>query len=119
MRAKKEINIHIGNEIRKLRERAGLTQEEFGEIVSLGTKNVSDIERGVAGITVSTLKRICESLSVSSDLIIFGDRNKNDIEYITDRLNHLSPEQFSAVEQFFNETFKMYARLDKEKSNKK
>lgn len=56
MRDKKEINIYIGNQIRIARERAGLTQAQFGEIVSLGTKNVSDIERGVAGITVSTLK---------------------------------------------------------------
>lgn len=76
MRDKKEINIYIGNQIRIARERAGLTQAQFGEIVSLGTKNVSDIERGVAGITVSTLKRICEKLSISSDSIIFGTRAK-------------------------------------------
>ncbi|MCO7138075.1 helix-turn-helix domain-containing protein [[Clostridium] leptum] len=56
MRDKKEINIHIGNEIRIARKRIGLTQQQFGEMVSLGTKNVSDIERGVAGITISTLK---------------------------------------------------------------
>lgn len=31
MRDKKEINIHIENEIRAARERAGLTQEQFGE----------------------------------------------------------------------------------------
>lgn len=48
MREKKEINIQIGSAIRDARERAGLTQEQFGELVSLGTKNVSDIERGVA-----------------------------------------------------------------------
>ena len=70
MREKKEINIQIGSAIRDARERAGLTQEQFGELVSLGTKNVSDIERGVAGITVSTLKRICEKLSISSDSIL-------------------------------------------------
>ena len=39
MRDKKEINIYIGNEIKNARERAGLTQEQFGEMVSLGTKN--------------------------------------------------------------------------------
>ncbi len=38
MREKKDINIYIGNEIRIARERAGLTQEQFGEMVSLGTK---------------------------------------------------------------------------------
>ena len=37
MREKKEINIQIGSAIRDARERAGLTQEQFGELVSLGT----------------------------------------------------------------------------------
>lgn len=64
MNNKKEINLQIGNEIRIARERAGLTQQQFGELVSLGTKNVSAIERGISGITVSTLKRICEKLSM-------------------------------------------------------
>ncbi len=111
MREKKEINIHIGNQIRIARERAGLTQEEFGEMVGLGTKNVSDIERGVAGITVSTLKRICEKLSLSADLIIFGDRDTNDVEYISNKLSRLPPSQFSAIKQFINQTIELFAQL--------
>ena len=43
MKNKKEINILIGNKIRIARERAGLTQQQFGDLVSLGVKNVSDI----------------------------------------------------------------------------
>lgn len=112
MREKKAINIQIGNQIRKARERAGLTQEQFGELVSLGTKNVSDIERGVAGITVSTLKRICEKLSISSDLIIFGDQEKNDVSYLAEKLERLSPKQFEAVETFFNQIFELFGHLD-------
>lgn len=111
-RDKKEINIYIGNQIRIARERAGLTQAQFGEIVSLGTKNVSDIERGVAGITVSTLKRICEKLSISSDSIIFGNQGKNDVAYLADRLERLPPQQFSAVETFLNQVFALFNRLE-------
>lgn len=110
MREKKEINIQIGNEIRIARERAGLTQEQFGELVSLGTKNISDIERGVAGITVSTLKRICEKLSISSDLIIFGDKGENDVEYIADRLARLTPEQFMMVKKVLDDIFILFAQ---------
>nr|WP_305147380.1 helix-turn-helix transcriptional regulator [Butyricicoccus faecihominis] len=113
MRDIKEINRHIGNEIRKARERAGLTQEQFGELVSLGTKNVSDIERGVAGITVSTLRRICEKLSISSDLIIIGDQGKNDVKYLAERLERLPPAQFAAVESFLNEVFQLFGTLQK------
>ncbi len=110
-REKKDINVQIGNEIRAARERAGLTQEQFGELVSLGTKNVSDIERGVAGITVSTLRRICEKLSISSDSILFGDRGANDVEYIAQRLSHLPPEQFEAVRTFLDHALELFAKL--------
>ncbi len=111
MREKKEINIQIGKEIRTARERCGMTQEQLGEILSLGTKNISDIERGIAGITVSTLKKLCVKLSVSSDTILFGDSGKNDAAYLVERLERLSPEQFKAVADFLNETLLMYARL--------
>lgn len=110
MREKKEINIQIGNQIRIARERAGLTQEQFGNLVSLGTKNVSDIERGVAGVTVSTLKRICDKLSVSSDLILFGDADKNNVEYLADRLARLPKDQFEAVQTFLNQTLLLFAQ---------
>lgn len=111
MRDKKEINIQIGTAIKSARVCAGLTQEQFGELVSLGTKNVSDIERGIAGITVSTLKRICEKLSISSDTILFGTQEKNDTEFLAERLSRLSPEQYVAVESFLNQVFVMYAIL--------
>lgn len=114
MRVKKEENIQLGNEIRIARERAGLTQEQFGEIVSLGAKNVSDIERGVTGITVSTLKRICEKLSVSPDVILFGNRDKNDVQFISERLERLSPEDYKPIEVFLNQYFLLIARKDKD-----
>ena len=113
MRDKKEINIQIGNKIKAARERAGLTQQEFGELVSLGTKNVSDVERGVAGITVSTLKRICEKLSISSDFILFGDNEKNDVAYLSEKLKRLTPEQFKIIETLLNQIFKMFAEINK------
>lgn len=111
VREKKEINIQIGCAIRAARERAGLTQEQFGELVSLGTKNVSDIERGVAGITVSTLKRICEKLSISSDSIIFSNLEKNKVEKLTERLERLPPAQYEVIEGFLNRVFEMFALL--------
>jgi len=111
MREKKEINIQLGKEIRTARERCGMTQEQLAEILSLGPKNISDIERGVAGITVSTLKNICVKLSISSDIILFGDGEKNDAAYLVERLERLSPEQFKAVADFLNEALLMFARL--------
>ena len=112
MREKKDINVQIGNQIRIARERAGLTQEEFGHLVSLGSKNVSDIERGVVGIAVSTLKRICEQLSISSDFILFGDTGLNDVDYLANRVSLLPKDQFEAIQTFLNQVLCLFAKLE-------
>ena len=113
MREKKEINVLMGEEIRKAREAAGLTQEKFGELVDLGPKNVSDIERGVTGITVSTLKRICQTLPVSPDTILFGNQVSDTVDELADRMRHLSPEELKLVKDFLNTVFEMFAVLRK------
>ena len=113
MRAKKDINISIGNQIRIAREAAGLTQEKFSEIVSLAPKNISDIERGVVGISLSALKRICEALSISSDDLLFGSRDdshgRNDIAVIAKRLEKLSPKQLEIAVGMINKMFEALA----------
>lgn len=111
MRERKEINILVGNQIRIAREKAGLTQEQFGTLVSLGPKNVSDIERGLVGISISTLKRICETMSVSSDWILFGDQGINQVEYLSEKLERLPKEQYEAVETFLNHIFELLGTL--------
>lgn len=103
MRVTKEINITIGKGIKTARETAGLTQEEFAELVQMGTKNVSAIERGVAGISVEKLKLICDVLSVSSDSLLFSNKEKlNDVRFLSDQLERLSPEQFRIATHMYN-----------------
>lgn len=77
MQERKEINIKIGARIKAEREKAGLTQERFSEVIGMGTKSVSVLERGTVGISLSTLKKICRVLSVSSDRILFGQTGQN------------------------------------------
>ena len=51
MREKKEINIQIGEQIRLAREQAELTQEQFAERIEVSPQYISDLERGVVGIS--------------------------------------------------------------------
>jgi len=113
MPEKKQINVKIGNQIRLAREAAGLTQDRFAELVSLATKNVSDIERGVVGISIGSLIRICETLSISSDSLLFGKAAGNDARSITDRLNNLPPEQFEIALAIINKLFEAFASSGK------
>ena len=101
MQEKKEINLEIGTRIKAEREKAGLTQERFSELIGLGTKSVSAFERGTVGISFSTLKKICHVLSVSSDSILFGtdQGTHNDVSELTARLERLSPEEYAIARE--------------------
>ena len=113
VREKKDLNVRIGNQIRIARESAGLTQDRFAELVSLATKNVSDIERGVVGISIGTLIRICETLSISSDSILFEEGTGNDAHSISERLSNLPPEQFEIACNIINKLFDAFASSGK------
>ena len=65
---KRELNIAIGKRIRCERERAGLTREQLAELVDITSRFVADIERGSVGISVPTLRKICEALNIRSDV---------------------------------------------------
>ena len=101
MQEKKPINIKIGQNIRQIREDAGLTQEKLADILGIGDKHVSAIERGAVGLSLPTLVRICEALSVSADRVLFGARDDNQrlvvIHMLTERMERLSDRQFEAA----------------------
>ncbi|MFR6380175.1 MAG: helix-turn-helix domain-containing protein [Evtepia sp.] len=59
MREKKEINIQIGKQVKLAREKSRLTQEQLAEQLECTPQYLSDLERGVVGISVALLKRLC------------------------------------------------------------
>ena len=97
MREKKEINIQIGEQVRIAREQAKLTQEQFAERIEVSPQYISDLERGVVGISIPTLKRACVALGVSSDQILFGAVSENRNAAIEKRCNNLSDKDFAAL----------------------
>ena len=77
MRVKKQINIEIGEQVKIARENLKMTQEQFAERIEVSPQYISDLERGVVGISIPTLKRACTVLGVSSDWILFGIKSQN------------------------------------------
>ena len=94
MRVKKQVNIEIGEQIKLAREQAKLTQEQFAEKIEVSPQYVSDLERGVVGISISTLKRACVALGVSSDQILFGRKSEDRAAIIHEKCKSLNDEQF-------------------------
>ena len=109
MKDKKEINILVGANIKREREKAGYTQERFSEIVGIGTKSLSAIERGTVGVSLTLLVRICNALSISSNTLLFEDTQKNDVQGLTERLERLTPDQYEIARSIICKLFEAFS----------
>lgn len=69
---KKPINVRVGGNIQQLREERHYTQEELSEKIGVTPNHLSAIERGVSGISLELLEKLCQVLSVTADHILFG-----------------------------------------------
>lgn len=94
MKIKKPINTVIGDNIKREREKAGYTQERFSELVGIGPKSLSAIERGTVGISLDLLLRIRSQLSVSADDLLLPCVEKNNTRDLAERLERLNPEEY-------------------------
>ena len=97
MRVKKELNIQIGEQIKLSREDRGLTQEQLAEAIEVSPQYISDLERGVVGVSIPTLKRLCTHLGVSSDRILFDRKTEAFSAAIGEKCRGLSDSQFRMV----------------------
>ena len=60
--------IHIGANVRRLREYRQLTQEQLAEKADLRTATVSDVENGKQNFEIETLIRIAGALNCYLDI---------------------------------------------------
>ena len=107
MKEKKPINLEIGQNVKQIRENAGLTQERLAELIGLGVKHLSAIECGAVGV----------SLSVPADAILFGIESSNSeaersaaLQFLTDRLSHLPDADFWATKEILDKLLEVMAR---------
>ncbi|MGH9323114.1 MAG: helix-turn-helix domain-containing protein [Vicinamibacteria bacterium] len=63
---------NMGERIRALRLQKGLTQVELGKKMGMTQSNISEIERGIRGLTVRQLLKLSSILSASTDTILLG-----------------------------------------------
>lgn len=113
MDVKKDINIEIGANIKREREKAGLTQDQLSEMIGLGSKSLSAIERGTVGISLTALRKVCNTLSISSDAILFPSVPENDISNLAKRLQRLTPEQYEIANSIMNKLLEAFSLENK------
>lgn len=91
MQARKPINVRVGSNIQRLREEQHYTQEELSEQIGVTPNHLSAIERGVSGISLELLEKLCQVLSVTADHILFGrkaaDTKKDELLKLLQSIN--------------------------------
>lgn len=73
----KMLRISIGKKIKLARNKASITQEQLAEKLSLSPRYISQLERGIAFGSATTITSMCRALNISSDFL-FDDLIKND-----------------------------------------
>lgn len=116
MNEKKELDMLVGGNIKRARLKAGYTQEKFSELIGMGTKSLSAVERGTVGISLVTLMRICRVLSISANSLLFENTPKNDVQALTGRLELLTQEQFAIANDVLCKLLEAFALGEQAKS---
>lgn len=123
VKEKKPLNVEIGQNVKRVREQSGLTQESLGELIGLGEKHISSIERGAVGVSLPTLKRLCTLLAVPADAILFGTAEANGreerdaaLQFLASRLARLPDCQFWAAKDILDKLLEVMASNQAEAS---
>lgn len=97
MRTKKEINMEIGARVKSARESRNITQEALAELIDVSPQYISDMERGVVGLSLQSLKRVCLHLGVSSDQLLFGRLPESRADRLAEKCQGMSEAQFALL----------------------
>lgn len=85
----------VGARVRKLREAAGLTQEELGARSNLTPKFISKVENGHANPSIGVVARLCVGLNLPLSVFFAeeaGSQLEQDLAAITQLISGESPE---------------------------
>ena len=121
-RTPKKLNMQIGERCRLAREASGYTQERLAEQIDVSAQFLSDAERGVTGMSIATIIKLCHVLAVSADYILLGKGRNAAAESslsIHSRMKYLSPQKQKLLEEGFNLLNRAFTLNGKRESGEK
>ena len=115
---------NIGKKIKLARAKTNFTQEKLAEELSLSTRYISQLERGIAFGSATTIVNICKALNISSDFL-FDDLIGVDAscfdDFVDDRFLEaymkLNDYNKSIISALTNQLIKLQNDSDKKKLN--
>ena len=90
----------IGGRIKAERKKQGLSQERLAEMINVSPHYIYEIERGLKTMSLETLVNVTETMGLSADFIIFGEKIDNNIN-LYEQLEKMDLQQREKVESAF------------------
>ena len=78
------IKKELGEKIKRLRKKRGLTQEQLAEMINVAPRTLSGIEIGENFVTADTLDKIISSLNTTSEELFATNHLKTSDEMLAD-----------------------------------
>ncbi len=113
----KYLRKNIGRKIKLARSRTNYTQEKLAEKLSLSTRYISQLERGIAFGSATTIINLCKALNISSNFL-FDDLIGNDASF-TDLIDNKFLEAYMKLNNYNKEViYLLTTQLIKLQENK-
>ena len=115
----KYLRKNIGKKIKLARARTNYTQEKLAEKLSLSTRYISQLERGIAFGSATTIINLCKALNISSNFL-FDDLIDNDASSFNDLVDDKFLETYLKLNNYNKEVVYLLAtqlvKMQEEKS---
>lgn len=95
----KRLRKNIGKKIKLARSKTNYTQEALAEKTSLSPRYISQLERGIAFGSASTIVGLCKALNISSDFL-FSDLIKSDSSDYISMIDNKFLENYSQLNEY-------------------
>ncbi len=95
----KRLRKNIGKKIKLARSKTNYTQEDLAEKISLSPRYISQLERGIAFGSASTIVELCKALNISSDFL-FSDLIESNSSEIIDMIDNKFWENYSQLNEY-------------------
>ena len=113
----KYLRKNIGRKIKLARSRTNYTQEKLAGKLSLSTRYISQLERGIAFGSATTIINLCKALNISSNFL-FDDLIGNDASF-TDLIDNKFLEAYMKLNNYNKEViYLLTTQLIKLQENK-
>ncbi len=114
----KYLRKNIGRKIKLARSRTNYTQEKLAEKLSLSTRYISQLERGIAFGSATTIINLCKALNISSNFL-FDDLIESDSSSFNDLVDDKFLEAYLKLNNYNKEiVYLLTTQLIKMQDNK-